>query len=71
MSELPVSGMCRLRARLIIVDYDLLSTLNGKTIKIGGGFTKIEASNGDSMVKQMNRILDGRRYKISQVTPVT
>jgi hypothetical protein len=39
--------------------------------KIGGGFTRIEASTGDSMTRQLNAMLSGRRFKIKAVTPIT
>jgi len=58
----------RLRARTLIVTYDMLGEHGHKT---GGGSIRIDASNADSMVKQMNVILDGRRYKIMDVMPVT
>jgi hypothetical protein len=68
MSEIPTAGLRKLQPRLLLVDYDLLDN-GGK--KIGGGFTRIEASTGDSMTRQLNAMLSGRRFKIKAVTPIT
>ncbi len=58
----------RLRTRLLLVSYDLIGQYGER---IGGGGTRIEASNGDSMCKQLNAMLGGRRVKITEITPIT
>jgi hypothetical protein len=68
MSELPVTGVRRLRPRTLLVDYRLLEA-NGKDF--GGGTARIESSNGDSTVKQLNALLSGRRFKITAIVPIT
>lgn len=68
MSTVAVAGFVRRDPRLLIVDYDLLGP-DGK--QVGGGFTRLEASNLDSVCKQLNAMLRGHRYKIKQVTPIT
>ena len=66
--EIPVSGKIKLRQRTLIVSYDLYGPAGQK---VGGGFSKIESSNGDSTVQQMNAMLRGHSYKITEIVPVT
>ncbi len=62
------AGYVKLKSRMLLVSYNLLTDCG---IHMGAGTSRIECSNADSMVKQLNLLLSGRRYKITEVIPVT
>ncbi len=54
--------------RIFLVSYKLIGEYG---VEIGHGTTRIQCSYPDSMTTQLNRMLDGRLHKISEVIPVT
>ncbi len=54
--------------RLFLVTYRLIGEYG---VEIGHGTTRITASYPDSIITQVNRILDGRLHEISEVIPLT
>ncbi len=70
MHKIPISGYVTLQPRLLLVSYRLIDKLGPGGKEIGGGTCRIEASTNDSWACQLNRILDGRLKKVTEVTPV-
>ncbi len=54
--------------RRYLVTYRLI---NDHGADMGGGTSRIEASYADSIYKQLNAMLSGRRHKVTESIPIT